>query len=835
MTGKMTINLDVPKETMSRVLVDDTYDPESNMTAHYIKQLDKLFDFLSTCSKIDFKAYTEIMTFIPADLGCRLRLVPDSELSSRLSHLYAMYCVVISQSPIAGMTSYSLVSIEGSNSNFPFDCDLILYDTKRSKVVFIDFTSSVDKEILNRKKGVLDSNIALHRFANSESHVEVFRGVNLPVDIETTFISDEPGTLGLKLMDEICNLPKLSRESFLSNCRDLFNDVNTSIAKIDEDVAPGDYKDYELPIELVKEASRLVSAQHDRDSLQFLKDSHDENPTVNPYYEGLMELVRNSQLPKKLIPIEGAEVHEPKDLINNLANLSADWICKVLHAASLSDNVVSIDDTDQLHFSREFPYTNPDGNLPVNSLFKASVKVKKGHIFTIHFNPSYIGDNLRRILEPDSSTKKNKSWLNARDSASSTDIVADYLDECLDNIRQETSYFSTPTLEQPKDTVWKKIWTISALASNDLENLGRSTMSLLESFLGVVSNSYLGSCIAHSYEINKTILASMKVSPGDNEYYVGVNGSYASVTIIKMCSTLDSFSKTNYSVCFKPERRSGGIHTRLNYDSTDDVYRTKFYSTDPNILSYGLRMPFVYISFATWELENNLKNGAIANGVVQQTMMDCAYLACINRDQFAQAAEQVRYFYMSAIGYGGSAADIVEKTTFIVIMHPWEFLYLMRSYKMACCLTTLSSQGALGTIDDPDTRELTVAFPHSHYPSKSFSQTISSMYVCNIYNKFRAFHEVSEAICYNDIVKELNIYKARIVEDIYAVSGLSPMTFNWVQSGNPGLRTYLLSEEFYKQERDFAILLAQVKSKRYCGSMAYKWEQLVTVLKSPPQ
>jgi len=261
--------------------------------------------------------------------------------------------------------------------------------------------------------------------------------------------------------------------------------------------------------------------------------------------------------------------------------------------------------------------------------------------------------------------------------------------------------------------------------------------------------------------------------------------------------------------------------TRLKSTTNSGVTRTSFYSSDPNSLSYSLRLPFIITSLATWEIENNLKSAAISNGVVSKIMIDTALTALINRDQFAQVAEQVRYFYMSSIGYGGSAADIVDKTTFIRVRHHWELLYILRSYKLAATLSSISTAGRLSSIDSKLTGELKVAFPHTDFPSNSFSQSISSMYICNIYNKFRAFHEVSEAICFNEVISEKSIYNQRVSQNIYAVAGLSPELYSCVVSGPNKVYEYINSKEFIKNEVRFNNTLATLKSQRYTGSATF--------------
>jgi hypothetical protein len=807
--------------TISRILSLPKYDKELDSTENYIASIDRAFDGIYGITELDNKKYSEFIANLPSDLACRLRLVPDSDLIRRMSHLYGIYRKIISGEAINGISKYSIVSVEGSNPYIPFDCDLVIYDEQYSNLWFLDFTTSRSASLKVKKTSVLQSNLNLNKFNRAYCSVVNVELMRLPVNINFVYTSKEPGTWGLKLSDHIMSQEPDMRSAIIENCKAVYRNVNEELANQDNSNPPGDYKDLNIPSHFIDKSAMILPTQSDRDSLRLLRELHDFDPKEFPYYKGLQDLCLNSQKLKKIINIEGAVVSESRDLTTSLAKLADDWLCKALHAATLTENVVGMDENNNVDILKEFPVGKNQETLPVSSVYKVCIQQKKEHVFTIKFNPNYMEENLRRFLMHDVELK-DKMWAREwRSKGGKDDMVEDFLSESLDSMRSDVSYFSSPSLEDPRDSIWKKVWTISALSSNDLENFGRSTHSLLESFIGVVSKSYLGSCMAHDYEIMKSILASLKVSPSDSSYYIGVNGAYNSVTITKMSSTLDSFSKTNYCVIFKPERNTQGDNTRMNYANMCSVYRTKFYSIDPNQLSYGIRLPYVYLSFATWELENNMESGAIQNGVVLQTMIDAAFHCSINRDQFAQAAEQIRYFYMSAIGYGGSAAAIVEKTTFMGVKYNWEFLYLLRSFKVGAALTVLSSAKQLRLIEDRKTRELQVAFPHTHYPCKTFNQTVSSMYSCNIFNKFRAFHEVSEAMCYNGIMEEGVIYRNRIDEDFEAVSGLSSALLHWIKIGGQSLNNFLTSTDFITSESSLCERLATTKSKRYCGAAAY--------------
>jgi len=798
-----------------------TNSSSNDYTEHYMKKLDELFDFLSTLDVIDSKAYAKIVETTPCDLAARLRLVPDESLSMRLAHLYDIYVTVTEQRPIGEFVNYSLISIEGSFQEIPFDCDLVIESADTMELMFVDFTSSRNSSIISSKLSTIKQNITVNKYSNALSFVKVYTPRTIKVDIQAIFSSNEPGTLGLKMIDHLCTMSEADNTYFLNNCKEVYERVTRSLALMDNTEAPGDYKNKEVPMGVVQESITRIKSQDDAANLLFLKALGKSDPAYYPYYDALKELCRNSFKLKPVVTIEAAATKESRDLVATLSTLTTNWLAKGLYTAALTDFVVCVDEADAVSIVDTFPKVTNEGVLSDPTNLKVAIQKRKEHVFRIVFGANHIDKKLARSMIK-RGEKKDKTYLGANFNANVSDEQVDnFVTTAIKNQECAEAYFSSLNLAVVRDNIWKKILTVSALSSNDLDNFGRSTTSMLDAYVSTMNQTYLGACIAHHYEISKSILASLKVSPKDDEYYVGVNGSYESVSVVKMSSTLDSFSKCSYSIIFKPEKGRLTTNTRLTGDMTGAIAQTHFYTTDPNQLAYSLKLPYIITSLATWEIENNMEGGLLSNGVLNQILLDTAFIAMINRDQFAQASEQTRYFYMSSIGYGGSAPEIVEKTTFMNIRHPIELLYLLRAYKLSAALCSISSAGSLSEIDDKFTGELEVVFPHSHFVSKSFTQTVSSMYICNIYNKFRAFHEVSEAMCYNSIVEENSIYRSRIKEDVFSVSGLSPDCYKAVSESASHFKNYIYSAEFIDKEVKFAEGIAAIKSKRYCGSAAY--------------
>nr|UYL95511.1 MAG: RNA-dependent RNA polymerase [Nanning tick virus 3] len=792
---------------------------DEHITKFYYDRICAAVELFEDSEVINKDIYRKVLSCLPSDLAARLRLVPDMNLGSRLAHLEELCRIMTTEMPVGHVVNYSLVSVEGSSRVVPVDCDLILINEDTSNLVFVDVTSSSNKNILRKKEAILSQTIEINEVKNAEWCIHRFKPVVRAVDIEGTFTSTEPGTLGIKLMDCVATSSQKIQQDFLSKCKDVYLATCTELSRMDNDKAPGDYKDFDPSEELLQSSLRLIGKQADRESFEFIKDCAQEDSTYFPYLDGIKTLMKNARQFKAVVPVPGAESLPDRGIREKLASLSDDPLAKCLHAAMHTDFVAALDDSLDIRILDEFPITDSNNLFAEPSQYLVACKQKKGHVFTIKFSRSFVDSKLKRILDK-GGEKKDKAF--SRPSPREEGAEVDrYVNTAIDMYEQDTAYFQSLATSKATEDIWKKILTISALSSNDLNNFGRSTHSLIDSTVTTIQSTYAGACVSHMYEINKSILASLKTSPSDNSYYVGSNGALDSVTIVKMSSTLDSFKRCAYSVIMRPQRVVNNRHTRFVGSYTNDVFRTSFYSSDPNQLSYALRVPFIWVSLATWELENNMVNGAIAGGVVPRVLTDSLFATLNNRDQFAQASEQVRYFYMGAIGYGGSAPDITDKTTFMSTRHPWEVVYLLRMYKLSASLCSISCAGALGKLEDPSTKELAVAFPHSQFPSKSFSQTISSMYICNVYNKFRAFHEVSEAVCFMALVDEINIYKDRISEDPNAVAGLSPFCTATFDGSMESFYAYLYDPNFISEEVNFAVSLAQIKSRRYSGSACF--------------
>jgi len=165
-------------------------------------------------------------------------------------------------------------------------------------------------------------------------------------------------------------------------------------------------------------------------------------------------------------------------------------------------------------------------------------------------------------------------------------------------------------------------------------------------------------CLKHL----KQFSASIKNSHKDETYYVGVNGPYASVTITKMCATQDSFKRSHYCVISKDraDMRSNDCVWK-KHEESNGISRSHHRTLDHNQIAYFLRLPYYILSLLKWDIEASLDKGRLNTADLPEKITNSTLHCLVNRDVFSQAAQQVRYFYMSSIGFGSDPSAIAKK------------------------------------------------------------------------------------------------------------------------------------------------------------------------------
>jgi hypothetical protein len=788
-------------------------------TEYYFNSLSKLITYVNSVDVITYEVYSEMMVHVPGDLACRLRLVPDLNLASRLAHINAMITDLNSGLSIANQPDFELISIEGSDPYFKFDMDLIIRSSVTGEFWFVDYTSSQEQSILNKKMNTILTTIALNSIENAKAHVLQFEPRKYVIDIKTPILNKEPAAYAFKLIDALAALPARFSDDFLQNCATIFNSVNDDIYKTPSTVEPGLYDITAFSPEDINYAKKILQSQSDNDSYESLVHFKDFK---SDYIDSFIKICESVSSFKKSLHLESAQVSDNAEFESILKTFSNHPLMRALLSSMLLKEIVAITDAGSIKVLESFPGGIKASHLPFDSPYSYVVSHIGGHVFRIIMNVSVMKSNLARVLLK-TVPKPAKKLLYKGEAGAVKCLRA-----AVSSIQQQQEHSLRPTTVNNKTDVWNKTLTIAALSSNDLESLGHSSTSLLEGILNFLKATYLGSSISHFYEVSKTIAASLKTSPGDNYYYLGVNGSLASLTLVKMSSVADSFTRCSFQVYYKSESPNAGTCSRMTHFNEFGLKVTDFYTMDSNQLVYNLKLPYTLLSLSTWAMENVIEDGSIKTGTITSTVYDSFLHVSVNRDAFAQASEQIRYFFMGAIGQGSDPSSIASKVNFINIKHPWELLYILRMFKVGLNLSVISSSGNLGklrAIEAEDSvvnyKDLVVTFPHSRLPCVTFNQIVNSMYLCNVYNKFRSFHEVSEAACFNELIVERAIYNNCVNDNKSYVAGLSSEFMAAIELGTVSITDYIMSEGWVHNEIMFVNEVSQTKPGRYKGSICY--------------
>jgi len=777
-----------------------------------VRVLNSVYEILSKTSIINFSVYKSLVRVLGAGMVSRLRLSPDDSICPRVLHLYQVVKCALGLEPF--IEDQIVLSFEGLSTFYSFDCDLIL--EAKGKIYLIDFTSSSDYSILTEKQRVLN-NKSLHPSLIGKNVKTVIRQFTpnanrFKANFERLVKNENsnlPQIRSLELSETVTRMNSNSKNAFIENCSKVLEYAIEKISK--SDPATKGYEPNTTNSAKVKLAVKAAQSNDVYDTLSFLNTPFKKQ--YSPFIDSLRKITAQSDDIKKPFTIPMADFkNKEQSLSEVLYDLSSDDLAKVLHSAiSAPNSVASITSNGTITFSEKFSLSKTNKKMldPATDLI-ISAKHIKGHYFTIVFSYAAMDKFMRRLLVGENF----KEIRPPKSATSSIESVLSKIKEEEIKLSEISGFLNKRVVTDSHSTIWDKVLSVSRLSKADLGNVGVVASNLISSTSFAMSRTAAGSLVSHFYEVVKTFSASIKNSHKDETYYVGVNGPYSSVTITKMSATQDSFSTSHYCVISKSSLRvDDSAAVAPGIKSKKGVSRTKFRTLNSNDVAYYLRLPYYILSLLTWDIENSVESGKVLMTRLPEKLTASTLHCLVNRDLFAQASQQVRYLYMSSIGYGSSAADIAKKIDFINPKSTWEFVYLARMIKMGLSLSIVRDNGVIKEILVEG--DISVCFPHSSENIRNFSQIVSSMYYCNIFNKFRAFHEVSEAFCYNELDEEHEIYKISILKTPQFVAGFSEKT-----DSNRFNVDYLTSQEFVDEEIEFANILLSSGVGRFRFSYA---------------
>lgn len=766
---------------------------------------------LESFHHVDQAVYTRVIGCLPPGLTSKLRLVPDSKLRSRLAHLYEVCQLATKSEMLSIEEEYELESFEGLSKEFPEDCDIIVRGMNSGCLYFVDVTANRDQAVLKTKVDTLKSLADRYSLLGSTTDyfVHSFEPYEFSCDINLISETDTPESVALRFVENVSRWSSKTSDAIIDNCLRVYESVLPDIANVDH--VSHLYDKRRPTAKVIDLAKKSVSSNDVEDTVAFLAAL--KKKEYQPYMSSLKRLAGQYHTIKSVFRYPASRVARHKSLETALSSLDSDILCKALFKSMGSDGKVIMMRKDGTFITTDsFPASSVNQKvLSIDCGFALAVKHVRGHVFTIKFSYDEMDPNLRRIVLKEAQPKTRVDL----NSESSVEKLLDVIIKSESAVNHTASEMLKSNRDPSLSTIFDKFLTMCDLVSRDLGNVGVVSTNILSKVSALMKRSLVGALISQRYEVANTFAASIKNSSKGSNYYVGVNGPFDSVTITKMNSTQDSFKTRHYCV----------IGRKLKIDTTSElvkktkesksgVFRSEFYNMNTNELVYDLKLPYIIMSLITWDIENNLKGGKLDETQLPNIITGSIMHAAVNRDVFSQASQQTRYFYASSIGYGSLPGKIADKFKFFTPRYSWEFTYIVRMVKMGASLSVLRDSDSLSSVLVEN--EIPVVFPHSNFPVKSFSQAVSSMYFCNVFNKFRAFHEVAASICYNDLDDENKIYESSIRQSRQSLVGFSLETEKNISDKN-----YLMSHSFVVNEIEFCKSLIKSEPRRFAASCAF--------------
>jgi len=478
---------------------------------YYLKEqhraVTEIYDFLSENYEIGLEQFVELSQSVGSSMMTRLRLSPDKNLESRLSHLFALAECATMNLPI--FDDQILLSFENLNPSYGFDCDLIL--ESQGVTWLIDFTSNGSYENVQNKLLVLNRKSQDPSLLGKNVDVRVHVYSPVKFDVSMPYFCrdpepDKPELYTLRLLENLAAKSEAYNISFLNNCDRVYDYAIDKLVNLGSDNKL--YSNPKLSEEKIKAAVNAVSSNNVSDIIKLFASINKK--AYQPFIEALQEITAQSHSIKRPFVHRPCELSSQNlDLAEVLYKLRFDKLAKVLHTALIqSGTIIGIKSDGSTDALLRFP-TSPGSKriLSHDTEYDIVVKHIKGHYFIIKFAYSSLDKQLRRSI-----LNENEPGLTVPKGTKAS------LENCIDMIKkseQELNNISRilnkRVVNDSHSTVWDKVITVSQLMKQDVGNLGRVSGNLLNSLAFSLSKINAGAMISHYYEIVKTFLHLLKI------------------------------------------------------------------------------------------------------------------------------------------------------------------------------------------------------------------------------------------------------------------------------------------------------------------------------------
>ncbi|PVU91452.1 hypothetical protein BB561_004383 [Smittium simulii] len=610
------------------------------------------------------------------------------------------------------------------------------------------------------------------------------------------------------------------REDFINQSRKLYERVSSMHAEFTaEETISKNYKQTAMSTESITAAENILKRRSKSDLISII-DATFENYDLE--LSTLKSILDRKKLGKKTFKLNAVDYFSGDDYLMRLDQLKENKIvfC-LLKSEENQESWVLLTESNTVIIQNRAPNSKVISECKRGTgSIKLIVKKRGNRTYRIHFSPYVIDSNFYEFaqfynrfdhfehkgnIEPVPPHKTEHIKLDSNELISLKQQITEN-EDALDQMRQDFKKIGTG---HENGGILDKLLKLSALYSSE----GGPTSVFVSNIISVIVENLRtrvwSSCLSHEYETAKSFCSNLNGAYAREDYIVSINGNCNSITISKGAETLGGFKMGLWFNIYKRSSELSGALCKSDYLNSNGICQSKTYTFNKNTLTYAIKKPFILISLVTWEIENFLKEGdanALTVGHRDSIIFNSVLHSSINTDTFAQFSEQVRYFFVSNTGYGSSPKSLYDKISFFMPKTEWEIAFVYRLITMGISLNVLKTSNELRRIIKD--KEIRIIMPSSDYVSPSFDHIVSSMYYCNIYNKKRAFHEISEAICYNSLMNEDDIFKKSLLENKNAVIGILEATMAQFLERK-------FTEEQFQLEVDNALLLLAGKTKRY--------------------
>jgi len=294
------------------------------------RAITQIHDFLNENDYVGIDEFVRLSHVVGTAMMTKLRLTPGKNVEPRLSHLFAIVKCAIGVNPI--FEQQIILSFEGLNPAFNFDCDLIL--EKDGKIWLCDFTADDSYDNIQNKRLILNQKSqdpSLHG-RNVDVAVITFEPKKFHVNMPFFCLEPDlkrPESFTLRMLETLAAKSSASNDAFINNCDRVLEYASDLLANV-----PSENKLYnssKLTEDKIKAALEAASSNSVSDITRLF--SIINKKSYRTFTETLQEITAQFHDSKKPFKHRAAVLQKrDNDMAEILYKLRDDKLAKLLHA-----------------------------------------------------------------------------------------------------------------------------------------------------------------------------------------------------------------------------------------------------------------------------------------------------------------------------------------------------------------------------------------------------------------------------------------------------------------------------------------------------------------------